>query len=442
VSSGPDLVAVGPPARPFAIAPVIPGSKSITNRALLCAALAAGSTTVEGALVSEDSAAMVDCLRALGAQLTDADAGRMAVHGTAGAVAAGDVTLLARESGTTSRFVLPLLGLGPSGAALRLDGKPSLRRRPIGDVVAFLRDQGATVFEEGEPGRLPLVVRPRGGLSGGEVSVPADRTSQFVSALMLVGPCTEKGLRLMLTGAIASRPYLDLTATVMAAFGAGVDWEDDRTIVVEPTGYVAVDRYRVEPDASSASYLLAAAAITDGASATVTGLGTASPQGDAHVVDVLERMGARVEREADQLTVVGTGILRGIDVDLRPMPDMAQTIAAIAPFADGPTTIRGVAIIRGHETDRIAAVAAELQRAGVAVDVHDDGWTIHPGPVRPATIRTYDDHRMAMSFSLLGLRADGIEIADPDCVTKTFPTFWEALATTGAGLERVPGGAE
>jgi 3-phosphoshikimate 1-carboxyvinyltransferase len=438
MSARTDVVALTPPRQPFAIRPPIPGSKSITNRALLCAALADGTTTIEGALVSEDSEAMLGCVRALGLEATGFVDATATVTGAGGVLAAGAVDLDARESGTTSRFVLPVLGLGPAGSTFGLDGRPSLRRRPMGDVFGFLRDQGVGVIEGGEPGCLPVRVESAGGLAGGDVTVPADRTSQFVSALMLVGPCTEKGLRLALTGTIASRPYLDLTATVMAAFGATARWDGDRTIVVEPTGYRPVDRYRVEPDASSASYLLAAAALTAGASTTVDGLGTASPQGDARFVDVLEQMGARVDRTADRLTVTGTGALHGIDVDLRPSPDMAQTVAALAPFADGPTTVRGVDIIRGHETDRIEAVASELRRAGITVDVRDDGWTIHPGAVRPARIETYDDHRMAMAFALLGLRADGITIADPGCVTKTFPTFWSVLETTGTGVERRP----
>jgi 3-phosphoshikimate 1-carboxyvinyltransferase len=311
----------------------------------------------------------------------------------------------------------------------------------MGDVLAFLRDQGATVIEEGEPGRLPVRVRPTGGLAGGDVTIPADRSSQFVSALMLVGPCTGTGLRLTLTGTVASRPYLDLTATVMAAFGASASWDDDRTIVIEPGGYRAAGRYVVEPDASSASYFLAAAALVPGATATIERLGTASPQGDARVVDVLEAMGARVQRSATRLVIEGTTTLRGIEVDLRAMPDMAQTIAALAPFADGPTRVTGVGIIKEHETDRIESVARELERAGIAVERHDDGWTIQPGTVRPTTIRTYDDHRMAMSFSLLSLRADGIAIADPDCVSKTFPTYWTEFAELGARVERATAGA-
>ncbi|HEX6568157.1 MAG TPA: 3-phosphoshikimate 1-carboxyvinyltransferase, partial [Acidimicrobiales bacterium] len=260
--------------------------------------------------------------------------------------------------------------------------------------------------------------------------------------LLLAAPCTRRGVRLVVTTRLVSRPYVDLTTAVMAAFGVAVRDEGDPggrpgagpVLAVPPGGYRAT-AYRVESDASSASYLLAAAAVVGGR-VTVEGIGAGSRQGDARFADLLGAMGARVVRTASATTVTGTGTLRGLgDVDLGDMPDMAQTLAAVAVFADGPTRVTGVEPIRWHETDRIAAVVTELRRAGIAADEERGGFVVHPGRPRPTRIETYDDHRMAMSFALLGLRAPGIEIADPGCVGKTFPGYWRALdrlRTTGA----------
>jgi 3-phosphoshikimate 1-carboxyvinyltransferase len=238
-------------------------------------------------------------------------------------------------------------------------------------------------------------------------------------------------VRLTVTTPLVSRPYVELTAAVMAAFGVEVVDEGDRpgagpALRVPPAAYRSTD-YAVEPDASTAAYLLAAAAIVGGR-VTVDGLGAGSRQGDARFADLLGAMGARAERTATATSVVGTGELRGLgDVDMSAMPDMAQTLAAVAVFADRPTRVTGVELIRWHETDRIAAVVAELRRAGIDASEERAGFVVRPGTPRPTRIETYDDHRMAMSFALLGLRAPGIEIADPGCVGKTFPGFWQAL---------------
>jgi 3-phosphoshikimate 1-carboxyvinyltransferase len=293
-----------------------------------------------------------------------------------------------------------------------------------------LRTFEVDVTEHGETGHLPVTVTGHGRLRGGTLTIPADRTSQFVTALLLSAPCADEALILSLTGTVVSRPYLDLTMVVMRAFGAVADWVDEHMIAVKADGYTSTP-YRIEPDASSASYFLAAAALTGGR-VVVEGLGTASSQGDARFADVLGRMGATVERGVDHTTVTG-GPLRGIDIDLRDQPDMAQTLAVVAVAAEGPTTVRGVGIIREHETDRIAAVVAELRRCGIEAEEHPDGFTVHPGSPRPATIETYDDHRMAMSFGLLGLRSPGIAIADPDCVAKTFPGYWSVLESLRRG---------
>jgi len=412
---------VTPAAGPLDATVGIPGSKSLTNRALVCAALAEGTSTVDGALVADDSEAMRTALAALGAGIArDPSSGRLLVTGTGGRLRPGPLALDMRLSGTTSRFLLPVVALGEG--EYRIDGAPPLRARPMGPVLDGIRTLGAEVREEGEPGCLPVTIVAPGGLDGGEVAVAGDLSSQFLSGLLLAAPYARGGVRLRLTTTLVSRPYVELTQAVMGAFGVDVGPDLD-----VPAGRYRATAYVVEPDASTASYFLAAAALVGGR-ITVKGLGAGTRQGDARLADLLAAMGAEVERTATTTTVTGTGRLRGLGrVDLADMPDQAQTLAALAPFADGPTEVTGVGFIRGHETDRIAAVVTELGRLGVAARETDDGFVVEPGTPRPARVATYDDHRMAMSFALVGLRVPGIEIEDPDCVAKTFPGFWAAL---------------
>ena len=399
----------------------VPGSKSLTNRALVCAALAGGTSTIDGALVADDSEAMRTALAALGAGIArDPSSGRLLVTGTGGRLRPGPLALDMRLSGTTSRFLLPVVALGEG--EYRIDGAPPLRARPMGPVLDGIRTLGAEVREEGEPGCLPVTIVAPGGLDGGEVAVAGDMSSQFLSGLLLAAPYARGGVRLRLTTTLVSRPYVELTQAVMGAFGVDVGPDLD-----VPAGRYRATAYVVEPDASTASYFLAAAALVGGR-VTVKGLGEGTRQGDARLADLLAAMGAEVERTATTTTVTGTGRLRGLGrVDLADMPDQAQTLAALAPFADGPTEVTGVGFIRGHETDRIAAVVTELGRLGVAARETEDGFVVEPGTPRPARVATYDDHRMAMSFALVGLRVPGVEIEDPDCVAKTFPGFWAAL---------------
>jgi 3-phosphoshikimate 1-carboxyvinyltransferase len=392
----------------------VPGSKSITNRALVCAALAEGTSTITGALVADDTAAMSACLEALGARVSWAGTD-VTVAGMAGAIEADGVELDARLSGTTSRFVLPLLALGPGRK--RLDGAAPLRRRPMAPAFEALHALGAVVEEEGAPGCLPVVVA--GPVAGGAVAIRADLSSQFVSGLLLAGPAMPNGLQVSLVGDLVAAPFVDMTASVMHAFGAHIT-----DLSVGAGGYRGCT-FAVEPDASAASYFFAAAAVTNGR-VTVTGLGRDSLQGDIGFVHVLEEMGAAVEIGDRQVTVTGAS-LHGIDIDLGDMPDMAQTVAAVAACAAGETRVRGVRVIRGHETDRIAAVVTELRRCGVDAEEHDDGFTIRPAPLRPTVVQTYDDHRMAMSFAVLSLVEPGITVDDPSVVAKTFPGFWDVL---------------
>lgn len=415
---------VEPLAEPFDLTVVLPGSKSLTNRALICAALAHGNSTLTGALFADDTEAMIDSLQRLGVVIVaDRERCRIDIEGTNGLLSAGRIDLDARLSGTTSRFLLPFLaiGVGP----YRLDGEPTLRARPMADGLRVLRKLGVRAMADDE-GHLPVWIE--GGVSNYEPArIAGNTSSQFLSGVLLAAPAWLGGRRVIVDGELVSRPYVDMTIAVMRAFGAEVDEESPDDWNVHPTGYRGTD-YAIEPDASAASYFFAAAAIT-GSRVRVEGLGSHSLQGDLAFVHVLERMGARVTIEADATTVQGTGTLHGVEADLRDFSDTAQTLAVTAVFADSPSRITGIGFIRGKETDRIAAVVRELGRLGIRADEEPDGLVVHPGPVRPGVVETYDDHRMAMSFALAGLIAPGIEIADPGCVAKTFPDFFDVLET-------------
>jgi 3-phosphoshikimate 1-carboxyvinyltransferase len=396
-----------------------PGSKSITNRALLCAALAPGRSTLTGALFADDTRAMMGAVAALGATVeADPATATVTVTGVDPRAASTEAAVDARQSGTTSRFILPAAALRPGRTVV--DGTPQLRARPFGPVLDALREVGAEVEELDRPGFLPAAVR--GPLRGGPVRVTGHISSQFLSGLLMAGPLMAEGLAVELTSPLVSVPYVEMTKAVMAAFGVEVDG-----LRVRAGSYRATS-YAIEPDASAASYFLGAAVVAGGR-VTVRGLGTGSLQGDVGFADVLARMGATVTRSADELTVTAGGGLHGIDVDMSDISDTAQTLAAVAVFADSPTRVRGIGFIRGKETDRVAAVVTELRRAGIDAVEDEDGFTINPGAPRPTRFATYEDHRMAMSLSLLGLRAPGIEIADPGCVAKTYPDFFTDLAS-------------
>jgi 3-phosphoshikimate 1-carboxyvinyltransferase len=411
----PDVLTVAPLSAPLDATVRPPGSKSLTNRALLCAALTPGTSTLTGALFADDTRAMLGAVAALGATI-DADpaAATVTVRGVDPRLGASDITVDARQSGTTSRFILPAAALRPGRTVV--DGTPQLRARPAGPVLAALRDLGAEVA----PGEfLPATVR--GPLRGGPVRVSGHISSQFLSGLLMAGPLMTEGLEVELTSALVSVPYVEMTKAVMAAFGVEVAGLSVAPGSYRPTGYT------VEPDASAASYFLGAAAVAGGR-VTVRGLGTGSLQGDVAFADVLERMGATVTRTADSLTVSAGPALRGVDVDMSDISDTAQTLAAVAVYADSPTRVHGIGFIRKKETDRLAAVVTELRRAGINAVEDEDGFTINPGMPRPTRFATYEDHRMAMSLSLLGLRTAGIEISDPGCVAKTYPDFFTDLA--------------
>jgi 3-phosphoshikimate 1-carboxyvinyltransferase len=417
--------------RPLAALPdavvAVPGSKSITNRALVCAALAAGASTLRNVGLADDTEAMLDGIARLGADVrVDREAATALVVGTAGALRPGPMELDARLAGTTSRFLTALAAVGQG--RYRIDGAEPLRSRPMGPLHDALVALGAGVEPESSWGHLPVVVTA--GLRGGAVQLPGDVSSQFVTALMLVAPATELGIDIELTTPLVSRPYLGITHGVMESFGMADVVVDERAVTVGPGRYRRAELV-VEPDASSASYLWAAAAITGGRVA-VPGFGARPLQGDVAFVDLLERMGATAERGDGAIAVRGRAE-EGIDVDMADWSDTVPTLAAVACFARTPTRIRGVGFIRRKETDRIGSLVTELRRCGVDVAEEDDGLIIRPDVDRlhGARVRTYDDHRMAMALALLGLRVEGIEVESPDVVAKSFPTFWSALGSLG-----------
>ncbi|MFH1923429.1 MAG: 3-phosphoshikimate 1-carboxyvinyltransferase [Planctomycetota bacterium] len=406
-----------------------PGSKSITNRALVCAALADGESVLTGALDSEDTRVMIDALGQLGLTVGhDANAHTIRVLGSAGRLPAAEADLYVANSGTTLRFLTAMVAL--AHGVYRLDGTPRMRQRPIGDLLDALRQLGADV-ESQSPGGCPPVVVRAGGLPGGRATVAGSISSQFLSGLLMAAPCAAGPVELVVEGPLVSKPYVEMTLAVMSAFGVQVEVENLQHFLVPAGRPYQARRYEIEPDASAASYFFAAAAVTGG-EVTVEGLTRGSLQGDVAFCDCLAQMGCEVRYGVQSITVVGKA-LRGIDVDMNPISDTVQTLSAVALFADGPTTITGVAHIRHKETDRIRAMATELRKLGAQVDERPDGLKIVPGSLRSAQLDTYDDHRMAMSLAVVGLALPGVVIRDPGCTAKTYPRFFDDLANLAGG---------
>jgi 3-phosphoshikimate 1-carboxyvinyltransferase len=396
----------------------LPGSKSYTHRALMAAALAAGVSTLSNALRAEDTELTAQALAQLGAGI-DWQGTRLKVTGRNGRWRPVPLPIYLGNSGTSMRFLTALVALG-EGEYL-LTGSERLCQRPLGELLTALQALGVKAVSEKGDGCPP--VRVTGGLIGGKASLSGAISSQYLSALLFIGPLAPAGLEIEVTGDLVSRPYVDLTLEVLSDFGISFYREGYRYFQL-PGGqcYLPQD-YQIEADASSASYFWAAAALTGGR-VTITNLGLTSSQGDAAFPQVLERMGCAITSTAAGLTVQG-GPLSGVEVNMAAMPDLVPTLAVLAAFAQGETVITGVAHLRHKESDRLAAVVTELGKMGLEARETEDGLVIRGGKPRGAVINTYNDHRLAMSFAVAGLKVPGLSITDPDCVAKSFPDFWE-----------------
>jgi len=437
----PSSLRIHPLSSPLNATVRVPGSKSLTNRALLIAALANGTTRLTNALFSDDSHHFANALETLGFDIQlDEVNHEMTVTGLGGNIPAKRAELFIGNAGTAARFLSAFLTLG-NGKYI-LDGEPRMRERPIGDLVEALEQLGCDIHSM-DDGRQTTDHRPSSivhrqicppikiianGLAGGKTKIAGDISSQFLSALLMVAPYAKTPIVIELTTELNSKPYVDMTIAIMKDFGAQVKLDGYRSFTVPLSNYqFPITNYAIESDASAASYFFAAPAICGG-TVRVENISRKSVQGDIGFLDVLKQMGCVVEEADNSITVHRPSSIVGIDVDMRDIPDTAQTLAAIAPFADSLTRIRGIASARVKETDRVHATCMELARLGVRVEEHEDGMTIYPvEKMRPAVIQTYNDHRMAMAFSLIGLRFDGVTIENPACVSKTFPNFFDVL---------------
>lgn len=432
----PPELPIQPLAGPVDLDIAVPGSKSITNRAMITGALANGPVTLTGALFADDTYFMAEALRKLGFEVqADPLAGRVRIGGLGGRIPASEGELFIGNAGTAMRFLSAFVCLGRG--RYRLDGTARMRERPIGDLIEGLQGVGVNARCELNNDCPPVLV-DAAGLPGGTAQVDGGRSSQYISALLLVAPYARAPLAVEVTGEFVSRPYVELTLRTMSDFG--VPTTTDGTRRYAPTHGVAYRGgvYAIEGDATAATYFLAAAAILGGR-ACVTNLRADSPQGDVHFADILGRMGCRVRqgflagRRGIEVSRDPGAKLQAVTVDLNDMPDVAQTLATVALFAEGTSRFINIGNLRIKETDRLKALATELTRLGASVVEGPDELEITPGPARDAAIETYDDHRMAMAFALVGLGRKGVTIKNPACVAKTYPGYFNDLDRLRAG---------
>jgi 3-phosphoshikimate 1-carboxyvinyltransferase len=389
----------------------------------LIAALANGKTKISNALFSDDTKYFANALKILGfnVQLDESNL-EMTVTGLGGKIPVDKAELFIGNAGTAVRFLSAFLTLG-NGEYI-LDGEPRMRERPIGDLVDSLNQLGAKLEANNN---CPPVEVFANGLPGGKTRIIGDISSQFLSALLMVAPYAQNEIEITLSTELNSKPYVDMTIAIMKDFGVEIERDSYSSFTIHPSTYVPSANYQIESDASAASYFFAAPAICGG-TVRVENISRKSMQGDIAFLDVLQQMGCEVTEGKSYIEVKDADSLQGIDVDMRDIPDTAQTLAAISPFASSQTRIRGIASARLKETDRVSATCNELKGLGVQVDEHQDGMTIYPCQTfQPSIVQTYNDHRMAMAFSLIGLRCDGVTIENPACVSKTFPNYFNVL---------------
>lgn len=421
------------PLTPITASVAVPGSKSYTNRALLMAALASGTSHLTSVSTSTDCEAMIRALRALGVSISQPDASTIVVDGCGGSFEEVKATIDVGPAGTTMRFLAALCAAIP-GIDVILRGSERMHMRPIGDLVNAVRQAGATIDYLLHENCPPLRIHSTSPLQGRGISLNGSTSSQFISALLLSAPLFADGLDVTIEGKQISTSYIDMTIQSLADFGVEVSHVNYQHFYVSSGQRFHARDYQVEGDASGASYLWALAALSGG-TITVENVNPASAQGDIKFPSLLERMGCSIRAGDRSITVSGPQKLRAIEADMTLMPDTAQTLAAVAACAEGTTVLRGLSTLKVKETDRIEALRAELSKMGIHTDTGPDYIAVHGGTPKPARIATYDDHRMAMSFAILVGRTGTIQISDPKVVEKSFPDFWPTLASLGIHSE-------
>jgi len=397
----------------------VPGSKSYTHRTMIAAALSDGPCTVRNPLRSQDTLLTLAALEKMGAAVAD-NGETVDIGGLNGCFKPCDEEIYLANSGTSMRLLTGVAALGRG--TYRLTGSPRMYHRPIGHLLEALNQLGVAARAVEENGCPPVEI-PGGQVSGGPVTVNCSVSSQFLSSLLLMAPCTPKGMSITISHGLVSSPYIDMTVDILERFGIQVQRDGYIHFDVKGNQTYRAGVYTVEPDASQAGYFWGAAAITGG-SVTVNGVTDASSQGDVGLAEVFERMGCKVARTAEGITVTG-GTLRGVTVDMADMPDMVPTLAVVAAFAEGTTVIENVSHLKAKESDRLASTCAGLGKMGIEARAEKDRLVVTGGKPHGADIQTYDDHRIAMSFAMAGLVTPGVKILEPGCVEKSFPNFWE-----------------
>lgn len=424
----PEKIIIKPLKNPIQLECNLPGSKSITNRALVIAALNSGEkkTHLRGVLRSEDTEIMVDCLEKLGFTISvnwNECTAFVSSPKTRGIIPSSNTCLFTGNSGTTMRFLTAMVGLG--NGTYKLDGIKRMQERPINDLLKALNDLNINAVSENNNGCPPVIIKTSG-WSGGVARINSEMSSQFISGILMAAPFAKGETRIILEGKIVSQSYINITLAMLEDWGIKTTIISDREYLIQGNQFGNRFEYQIEPDASAASYFYAAAAITGG-TVTTPGLGKKSLQGDVKFVHALQLMGAKVFQDNNSTTITGSD-LHGIDIDMNDISDTVMTLGVVACFAKGTTKITNIGHIRHKETDRISALANEIRKIGGLVEEFPDGITIHPAELHGAEIETYNDHRIAMSFAIAGLKIPGITICNPSCVAKTYPGFFEDLA--------------